>query len=253
VEQLDTILDYHQVRGAVKCKLFVLTLKGATMTWFTGIHDNSIDSWGELCSEFTSHFTARRKGSRTMSALNDVVLDKKETLREYVERFTQEGVKVQCAHAGLKCFIFESNLRDDCKLKEELGLQAATDMNDLLTRVQPYINYKENKLAEEALRKKLSNKVGDDRHRGNNKQTRGSRLRFKNYNPLNMSQETILQECFNTEFKEDDIKSPQLLKESTRTDKTKYCHYHWSRGHDTKECYQLQEAIEEFIKKGKLI
>jgi hypothetical protein len=29
VEHLDTILDYHRVRAAVKCKLFVLTLKDA--------------------------------------------------------------------------------------------------------------------------------------------------------------------------------------------------------------------------------
>jgi hypothetical protein len=29
VEHLDTILDYHRARAAVKCKLFVLTLKGA--------------------------------------------------------------------------------------------------------------------------------------------------------------------------------------------------------------------------------
>lgn len=92
------------------------------MTWFKGLQDNSIDSWGELCSEFTSHFTVRQKRSKTMAALNIVVQDKKEILREYVEIFTRAGVEVQGTHDGLKCFTFESNLR------------AATDMNDLLTR-----------------------------------------------------------------------------------------------------------------------
>jgi len=90
-----------------------------------------------------------------MVALNAVIQDKKENLREYVERFTRAGVKVQGAHDGLKCFIFDSNLRDDCKFKEELGLRAAKDMNDLLlTRTQSYINYEEKKLAEEAIRNK---------------------------------------------------------------------------------------------------
>lgn len=63
-------------------------------------------------------------------------------------------MEVQGAHDGLKCFIFESNLCDDCKFKEELGLRAAKDMNDLLMRAQPYINYEENKLVEEALKNK---------------------------------------------------------------------------------------------------
>lgn len=34
VEHEDIMLDYHHPHGVVKCKLFVLTFKGATMTWF---------------------------------------------------------------------------------------------------------------------------------------------------------------------------------------------------------------------------
>jgi hypothetical protein len=131
---MDTILDYHQARGAVKCRLFVITLKGFAMSWFKGRQDNSINSWEELCSEFTSHFTVRRKRLKTMAALNVIIQDKKETLNEYIKRFTRAGVEVQGAHDGLKCFIFESKLRDDCKFKEELGLRAVKDMNDFLTR-----------------------------------------------------------------------------------------------------------------------
>jgi len=72
------------------------------MTWFKGLLDNSIDSWGELCCDFTSHFTARRKRLNTMEALNAIVQDEKETLMEYVEHFTREGVQVQGAHDRLK-------------------------------------------------------------------------------------------------------------------------------------------------------
>lgn len=61
MEHIDTVLDYHQAQGAVKCKLFVLTLKGTAISWFKGLEDNLINSWKELCDEFTSHFSARRK------------------------------------------------------------------------------------------------------------------------------------------------------------------------------------------------
>lgn len=48
------------------------------MTWFEGLQDNYIDSWKELCEEFTSHFTARRKQPNTMAPLNVVIQGKKE-------------------------------------------------------------------------------------------------------------------------------------------------------------------------------
>jgi len=118
----------------------------------------------------------RQKQLKTMAALNAIVLDMKETLREYVERFTRVGMEVQGTQDSLKCFIFESNLRDDYKFKEELGLQAPKDTSDLLARVQPYINYEEKKLVEEALKGKQSIKgIKDNRHNDNEK-TKGPRL-----------------------------------------------------------------------------
>jgi len=120
-----------------------------------------------------------------MAALNAIVKDKKETLREYIERFTRAGVEVLGAHGGLKCFLFKNNLRDVCKFKEELGLSAAKDMNDLLTRAQPYIKYKEKKLAEEALKRRQSYRRGNDGGRNNNEKTKGSRLHHRDYTPLN--------------------------------------------------------------------
>lgn len=157
------------------------------MIWFKGLHNNSIDSLGELCSEFTSHFTARRKRSKTMVAWNAVVQDKKETSREYIESFTRAGVEVQGAQDGSECFIFVSDLRDDCKFKEELGFRAAKDMNNLLTRTQLYINYYEKKLEEEALINKQRNKVDNDRRRKDNEKTRGSCPHPKDYTQLNAS------------------------------------------------------------------
>jgi len=125
----------------------------------------------------------RRKRPKTMATLNVVVHDKKETLREYVEHFTRAGVEVQGDHDGLKCFIFERNLRDDCKFKEELGFRAAKDMNDLLTRAQPYINYEEKKLEEEALKNKRSNKARDHmRHNDKHILFRGGFARVRQYN-----------------------------------------------------------------------
>ncbi|MCH83723.1 hypothetical protein A2U01_0004549 [Trifolium medium] len=73
VEHIDTILDYHQARGYVKCNLFVLTLTSSAMIWFKGLKDDSIDSWDKLCKEFSSHFTVRKRQPKMVASLSDVV------------------------------------------------------------------------------------------------------------------------------------------------------------------------------------
>lgn len=136
----------------------------------------------------------------------------------------------------MKCFSFETNLRDYCKFKEELGFWASRDMSDLLTRIQAYINYDKKRLAEKTLKNKQSGKSGDDKRLHDNGKTKNQCTRFTNY----------------TKFKEACINAPQLLRESSRTDSTKYCCYHQSRGHDTEDFHLLRDAIEELIKKVKL-
>lgn len=60
IENIEVVLTYRSVRGAVKCKLFVTTLRRGAMTWFKNLRRNSIGSWGDLCHEFTTHFTVSR-------------------------------------------------------------------------------------------------------------------------------------------------------------------------------------------------
>jgi len=69
VEHIDIVLNYHQGQEAVKCKLSVLSLKGAKMTWFKGLENDSIDSWKELYDEFTF----RRRNVKSMAVLNTII------------------------------------------------------------------------------------------------------------------------------------------------------------------------------------
>ncbi|MCH81098.1 hypothetical protein A2U01_0001877 [Trifolium medium] len=105
VEHIDTVLDYYQALGPIKCKLLI--------------------SFHSTESPTQNHgFTQQHPHSN-------------------IERFTKEANKVKGANDKLKCYIFENGLRHDTKFKEKLGLKEPKDMQDLLSHAQCYINYEE--------------------------------------------------------------------------------------------------------------
>ncbi|MCH86816.1 hypothetical protein A2U01_0007676, partial [Trifolium medium] len=198
LKYIDTVLDYYQSQGAKKCRLFVLTLKGAAMTWFKGLEDDSIDSWRELCKAFSSHFIARKRQPKTMASLSNIVQGREESLRDYIERFTREAIEIKGAYDKLECYIFEKGLRNDTKFKEKPGLKEPRDMQDLLSCAQNYINYEEKMLGEKPEKAKIQ-----PRKYERTREERGRRIPrggYPEYTPLNTSREKILQDCLNTEF-----------------------------------------------------
>ena len=44
IENIDVLLDYRGVRGAIKCLLFPTTLRKGAMTWYKSLPDESISS-----------------------------------------------------------------------------------------------------------------------------------------------------------------------------------------------------------------
>ncbi|XP_030923261.1 uncharacterized protein LOC115950151 [Quercus lobata] len=49
------------------------------------------------------------------------------------------------------------------------------------------------------------------------------------------------------------LKWPEKMKgDPNKRNKNKYCHFHRDHGHDTNECYNLKQQIENFIRQGKL-
>ena len=77
--------------------------------------------------------------------------------------------------------------------------------------------------------------------------------RGRKFTPLNSSRESILQECLDKEFKEAGITPSKPLRETGKTDRTRYCQYYQSCSHNIYDCYQLCDTIEEIIVNGKMV
>jgi hypothetical protein len=102
IENIEAVLTYRSVQGAVKCKLFVTTLRLGAVTWFKNLRRNSISSWSHLCHEFTTHFTASRTQPKMVASLEAIVQGRNEPLRDYIERFNKEAVQVRGADETMK-------------------------------------------------------------------------------------------------------------------------------------------------------
>ena len=102
----------------------------------------------------------------------------------------------------------------------------------------------------------MTSRLGSDKRRDGrpreSREHKGSSPRFHDYTPLTVSREKILTECANSEFKQANVRFPKQLPTRSNTDKTKYCRFHKSHGHNTDDCIHLKDAIEILIRDGHL-
>ena len=91
-------------------------------------------------------------------------------------------------------------------------------------------------------------RTGDRKDRDNRK-TGSSSGRSQNYTPLNAPLDQVLMH-----IKDDpSLKWPEKMKrDPNKRNKNKYCRFHRDHGHDTDECYDLKQQIENLIRQGKL-
>jgi len=79
---------------AVKCKLFMSTLTGMAMDWFISLLNGHITSFAQLSQLFREQYLANRAPSPVSYDLFDVKQYQGETLKEYINRFGAQVVKV---------------------------------------------------------------------------------------------------------------------------------------------------------------
>ena len=71
--------------------------------------------------------------------------------------------------------------------------------------------------------------------------------KFRNYAPLNASKAQVLMEV------REQLPRPERMRTHPgKRNPNKFCLYHRDHGHDTEECIQLQDEIEELIRRGRL-
>ena len=91
-------------------------------------------------------------------------------------------------------------------------------------------------------------KTGERKDRDSKKEGPSSR-RSQHYTTLNAPLDQVLMQ-----IKDDpSLKWPEKMKGNpNKRNKNKYCRFHRDHGHDTDDCYDLKQQIENLIRQGKL-
>ncbi|XP_065618257.1 uncharacterized protein LOC136062732 [Quercus suber] len=77
----------------------------------------------------------------------------------------------------------------------------------------------------------------------------GPSMRNQQYTPLNVPLEQVLMQIKD----EPSLKWPEKMKgDPNKCNRNKYCRFHRDHGHDTDECFDLKQQIENLIRQGKL-
>jgi len=95
---------------AVRCKLFMSTLTGMAMDWFISLLDGHITSFAQLSQLFREQYLANRAPPPVSYDLFDVKQYQGETLKEYINRFGAQVVKVGTTKEPMIVYAFRKGV-----------------------------------------------------------------------------------------------------------------------------------------------
>ncbi|XP_073152949.1 uncharacterized protein [Henckelia pumila] len=237
--------DLYDFSDAAYCKIFWTTLTNRALAWFNKLPAGSIASLEQLTQRFLHQFSINRKYPKTASYLFSVVQKEGESLREYVQRFTQAVHEVPHVNHDLLAGIMQQKLRHR-KFKESIAGKPPSTLEELLERAEKYIRIEETIEPQYLGKRKREEEKPREGRKEEKRGFQGPRLQQV---PLNARLTDILVVA----EKQGLLQPPRPMKDNPKRLKSdKYCHFHKDKGHSTEDCYSLRTKIEKLIKRGYL-
>ncbi|KAL0433426.1 UNVERIFIED_CONTAM: hypothetical protein Slati_2676900 [Sesamum latifolium] len=123
-------------------KIFCTTLSGRAMVWFNQLPAHTIENFEQLSQRFLHHFSINKKYPKTASYLFTVVQQEQESLRDYVQRFSEAVLEVPHLNHELLASILQQGLRKG-RFRESITEKPPTTLDELLKRAAKYIRIEE--------------------------------------------------------------------------------------------------------------
>ncbi|XP_068490511.1 uncharacterized protein [Phaseolus vulgaris] len=245
-----TQISLYTWNGAVMCRVFPTTLKGAALSWFTRLPPLSIDCFDTLVEKFGAQFATSRPHHLTSIALVNIRQEKGESLRMFMERFGKVALGIRNLSPEITMHHMITALKPG-PFADSLCKKPAINLDELRQRASKFMQMEElrefrNQVRVDGGEKKVIERENIPVARRAREEFRSRK--FQQYTPLNTNRARILQEAMTAEI----IPSPRKARTPERADRTKHCEYHKNHGHHIEECIGLKDIIEELIHAGQL-
>ena len=126
VEFLQLYTEGIQAAGSddrVMANWFPMSLKDAAHSWLMNVPEASIRSWGELCEQFVANFKGTYEHPLSLNDLHALKQRQGETLRKYIQRFSQVRNRIPCINDDAVIGAFSAGVTDT-KMLEKLDIYA---------------------------------------------------------------------------------------------------------------------------------
>ena len=250
------------VPDEIMCRAFPTTLKGLARVWFSKIPPNSVSSFKELNKLFVNNFIGRQRHKHSSSSLLTIEQGEDESLWSFITHFNREALSVDEVDDKLLLAAFHNGVNSDLFI-HKLYEKKPQSMAELVHSTQNFMNAEDAIIAKKRKRSERMEgnpsrqseqgprpKKGrmEERKDRDNKKSGPSALN-QQYTPLNVPLKQVLMQ-----IKDDpSLKWPEKMKgDPNKRNRSKYCRFHRDHGHDTDECFDLKQQVENLIRQGKL-
>ncbi|XP_023638512.1 uncharacterized protein LOC111830517 [Capsella rubella] len=221
----------EQEKDTGHCQLFVESLTGNALTWFSRLSPNSIDNFAQLSTSFLRHYWHFIQPGASSIDLWDTTQEADETLQQYLVRFKNLLAKVLVPEdAALAAF--RKGLLPRSSLRKDLAIREPKDLDDALHRASKYALFEEED-AKLAAKSEATRPAPRDRKREDYREPR------KHHEGKDASGGTISAISIEVNNQK---KSP----------KESYCTFHRFAGHSTEECKHLSNYLLDKYKSGEI-
>ncbi|XP_057730279.1 uncharacterized protein LOC130945586 [Arachis stenosperma] len=253
-------MNLEGVRDEVRCRAFPVTMAEPAIRWFNGLPQGSIYGFSDISRAFLAQFTTRIAKAKHPINLLGITQRQGEPTRKYLDRFNDECLEIDGLIDSVASLCLTNGLLNE-NFRKHLTTKPVWTMHEIQTVAKEYIN------DEEVSQVVAANK----RHSGYNQprqQDNGERQKeqaregapskaprpfprvgkFTNYTPLTLP----IMEVYQQIAEKGILPKPRPLKDRTGGNKNFYCDYHKGYGHQTQDCFDLKDALEQLIREGKL-
>src|SRR5438105_10003480 len=110
--------------------------------WLTGLLENSIDSWGDLCAKFIDNFQGTFTKPGVDWDLYQIHQNKGESLREFIRWFMKKKNTIPCVSDAVIMAAFQKGVKDPDLLKKMSRKQPRT-VKELFDMANQYADQEE--------------------------------------------------------------------------------------------------------------